>query len=114
VPHDEWLFRIEDMIVAAETILDFTKGKSFDDFTSSPMLLHAVLHDFAIIGEAAGHVPDEVTARYPDVPWDQMRAMRDVIVHEYGAVRTITIWETIESDLKPAIDRLRAIIEREG
>jgi uncharacterized protein with HEPN domain len=114
VQHDAWLIRIEDMLVAAEMILEFTQGKNIEDLRASPMMMHAVLHDFAIIGEAASHVPEDVAARHPEIAWRQMRAFRNIIVHEYGSVRTAIVWETVENDLRPLIESLRVILSNES
>ena len=54
-----------------------------------------------VIGEAARHVPPHVTGRYPDVPWDKMRALRNIVAREYFGVKLPIIWETIERRLPP-------------
>lgn len=113
MPHDDWLFRIEDMLAASASILEFAEGKSYEQFRASPILMKAILPDFAVLGEAAANVPPDVTTRHPQIPWRQMRAMRNVVVHEYGSVRTITIWETIQADLPSRPPKLRAILEAE-
>jgi len=47
-----------------------------------------------IIGEAARHVPDDVAAAHPELPWAEMRAMRNVLVHAYFDVTNETLWKT--------------------
>lgn len=37
-----------------------------------------------VIGEAAGHVPDDIQASAPEIPWRKMRAMRTA--HEYFGI----------------------------
>ncbi|MCZ6874632.1 MAG: DUF86 domain-containing protein, partial [bacterium] len=39
--------------------------------------IKAVQLDFIVIGEAASHIPDDVQAAHPEVPWHLMRAMRN-------------------------------------
>lgn len=102
MPHEDWLFRVEDMLVAIGQIEDFTRGKSFEDFQASPMTLNAVLYSFAVLGEAANAVPREAAAKHPSVEWREIRGMRNTIVHEYAGVRLETVWATIQRDL-PAL-----------
>ena len=52
-----------------------------------------------IIGEAASHIPDEVSKQYNDVPWDEMRGIRNILAHEYFAVDHEILWRTIKDDL---------------
>lgn len=114
MPPDDWLFRIEDMLVALDQILEFTRGKTLEEFRASPMLVNAVLYDFAILGEAAAHIPREVAEKYPEIEWRAIRGMRNTIVHEYSGVRLETVWETIQSDLVELRPKLQRIVANEG
>jgi uncharacterized protein with HEPN domain len=72
---------------------------SFSEFHADDRTIDAVLRNLEVIGEAARHVPPHVTNRYPDIPWDKMRALRNVVAHEYFGVKLSIIWETIERRL---------------
>jgi uncharacterized protein with HEPN domain len=78
----DWLFRIEDMLVAMRRIHEYKTGLSFSEFRSSPMRVEAVLYNFAVLGEAANHAARHARALHPDIEWDELRAMRNVVVHE--------------------------------
>ena len=49
-------------------------------FVADDLTLDAVSRCFGIIGEAATHIPKEVIAAHPEIPWAEMRAMRNVVV----------------------------------
>lgn len=66
------------------------------------------------MGEAARHVPPEVEARNPQVPWHQMGAMRNELVHGYFGVNLPIVWDAIHNDLPPLAPLLQAVLEREG
>jgi uncharacterized protein with HEPN domain len=53
--------------------------------------LDAVSRCFGIIGEAVVHVPEEVISAHPEIPWAEMRAMRNIVVHEYFGVTNETL-----------------------
>jgi uncharacterized protein with HEPN domain len=42
----------------------------------------AVIRNFEIIGEAAGHIPFEIQEKYPEVAWFEMRGMRNILAHD--------------------------------
>jgi uncharacterized protein with HEPN domain len=47
--------------------------------------------------------------QHPELPWAQMRAMRNVMIHEYFFVDLGTVWTTVKDDLpklKQQVDRL--------
>jgi uncharacterized protein with HEPN domain len=68
MPEREWRSRIEDMLRAIAAIQQYVAGKDELSLGGDPMMVDAVLFNFLIIGEAARSLPDDVTARYPDVP----------------------------------------------
>ena len=53
------------------------------------------------IGELAKHLPDEFCAKYNQVPWGQIKRMRDVIGHGYDTVENDIVWDTAKEDVKP-------------
>src|SRR5438132_10885843 len=65
---------------------------------------------FGVIGEAARHVPEDVVAANPDLPWPEMRAMRNVVVHEHFGVAQETLWKTAREDLPALVERLRRLL----
>ena len=64
-----------------------------------------------IIGEAAGHLPKDLTDRYSDIPWRRITAMRNRLSHEYFGVLLERVWEVIERDLPILKVNIRTMIE---
>ncbi len=62
----------------------------------------AVLHNLAVIGEAAKRVDAEFRAQYPDIPWRSMAGLRDVLIHQYDRVRLDLVWTAVMDSL-PAL-----------
>ena len=83
----DWRFRVEDMLVALDRIHGYTTDVTFEQFRASPMRVEAVLNNFAVLGEAANHAGRQAAAAHPEVEWSEIRAMRNVVVHEYAGVR---------------------------
>ena len=86
---------------------------SFGEFKADDRTIDAVLRNLEVIGEAAGHIPPEVIDRSREIPWDKMRALRNIVAHEYFGVKLPIVWETIErrlpllkADLKRLLDEV--------
>ncbi len=66
------------------------------------MVQDAVIRNIEIIGEAAGNIqkvaPDFI-ARHAELPWPQMRAMRNIVIHEYFFVDVNIVWTTVKNHL---------------
>ena len=42
---------------------------------------------------------DDFRARHPAIPWRQIKAMRNIVAHQYGSVDAATTWEIIKGDI---------------
>ena len=91
--------------------MEYTKGLDFATFEQDRRTLHAVVYCFIVIGEAERHIPTEIKLRYPEVPWDKMRGMRNFLVHEYPWLSPKIVWETAVHDLPPLLTQLCHILE---
>jgi hypothetical protein len=91
VPPREWRLRIEDILDAATRIARYVEGMDAAVFVNDDLTLDAVSRCFGIIGEAATHIPNDVIAAHPEIPWAEMRAMRNIVVHEYFGVTNETL-----------------------
>jgi uncharacterized protein with HEPN domain len=94
VPPRDWRVRIEDILAAIERAQRYTANVDLPSFVNDEKAIDAVCYCFGIIGEAARHVPEEIIGNTPDLPWAEMRGMRNVIVHEYFGVTRETLWKT--------------------
>lgn len=94
---------IRDAIAAIDAHVRGAPG--LDD----PVVHDAVLYQFVVIGEAVKNLAPETQACAPEVPWQDVAGLRDLIAHEYFRIEAKRISEIVESDLpalRDAIDRL--------
>jgi uncharacterized protein with HEPN domain len=108
-PKRRWQDRVSDIIDAVEEIERFVDGFDLSRFAGDARTIKAVLANFQIIGEAASHVPEQVQLAHPGIPWRQMRAMRNLIVHVYFAAEPAIVWQTVRQDLPGLASKLRAV-----
>ena len=111
MPHRDWRERLSDIQEAIEKIQRYTEGLSFHQFTKDSMLVDAVIRNLTIIGEATSHIPDEIQSKADDLPWSEMRGMRNIVVHEYFGVSLRVLWDTIQHDLPPLVESLKSFRE---
>jgi uncharacterized protein with HEPN domain len=113
MPDRDWRFRVQDILESMEKILSYTAGMTFEEFKRDDKTVDAVIRKFTVIGEAARHIPKQIEDRHPDLPWNEMRGMRHILVHEYFGVSLPTVWHTIQNDLPPLLPKLRAVLNVE-
>lgn len=96
---------------AAQQILDFTAGKTWEDYASDNLLRSAVERQFMIMGEALSklrQVDPATTERLRDLP--QIVAFRNILVHGYADVEDAIVWRTVASELTPFIDEINDLL----
>jgi len=102
--------RVEDILEAIANAQAYIAGMRYEDFTDDLKTIRAVAYEIGTIGEAAAQMPESVTQRWPSLPWDKMRAMRNIVFHEYFRVDTAILWQTVTSNFPPLVPLLRAML----
>lgn len=109
----DWRVRLEDILEAIHNLRAYSQNLTFEEFAADIKTVRASAYEVGIIGEATRHIPEEVRARYPQVPWEKMQAIRNVIVHEYFRVDVAILWQTVTQNLPPLEPSLQEILDQE-
>lgn len=86
MPSRDWKLRIRDILESVAAVESYVAGMTFEAFEGDQKTIDAIVRRFTVIGEAANHVPAQICLRNPHIPWEDMRAMRNFVVHEYFGV----------------------------
>lgn len=99
--------RLRHMLEAAQTAVEFARGRARDDFAADRMLLFAVVRALEIVGEAAGKVSEATRVVFPQIPWRAVVGMRNHLIHGYFDIDTEVVWRTVSDELPGLIVRLQ-------
>lgn len=110
MPSRDWQNRVRDVLAAIAEIREFTNETTFEEFQGDRKTIRAVLYNLAIIGEAVRSIPSDVEVSHPEIPWDDVRGMRNIVIHEYFQVNLSIIWQTVQEDLVSLEFSLRQLI----
>ena len=113
MPPRDWKMRLSDILEAAEKIDRYVTGMDLAAFCRDSKTVDAVVRNLEVIGEAASAVPEWVQEKFPEVPWFEMRGMRNVLAHEYFGVSLKITWQTTQDDLPEMVRKLKGILEHE-
>jgi uncharacterized protein with HEPN domain len=108
-PGRSWRFFLDDMIAFAGDVLRYVAGLDQAAFERNGLVFDAALRKMELIGEAARNVPEEIRVLAPKIPWRQIIAARNRIVHAYLGIDNDTIWSIIHDDLPELIEELQAL-----
>jgi uncharacterized protein with HEPN domain len=105
--------RLADILEAAEKIsLRVTKGRRAFDADEDVQIV--LVHLIQVIGEAASGLSDELISEHPEVPWRQIVATRNRVVHGYFEVDLDILWDVAVIDVPRLADQVRMIRGRLG
>lgn len=74
-------------------------GRDHELFRADQIYRNAAALCILQIGELTGKLTDDFKAQHPNIPWRQIKAMRNIVAHSYGTVDTDTTWEIITEDI---------------
>jgi len=111
---DDPLVRLRHMLDFARQAEQMIAGSSLDALRRNSTLNLAITRLVEIIGEAATHVPSHLRDRYPGIPWSQIVAMRNRLVHGYDVISEERLWDTLIDDIPELIPELERAIELES
>ncbi len=104
--------RLQHMFDASGEALSFAEGKTRTDLDEDRQLVLAIVKCVEIIGEAASQVSRKGRSEVPELPWQDMVAMRHRLVHAYYDVDLDVVWSTVRQDLPPLAKALREALRR--
>ncbi len=111
MPHqpEKYLF---DMLSSCEFLIDFTAGKTIDDYVNDRGFRSALERELQIIGEALiqlEKVAPDVAAQIPE--YQNIISFRHVLVHGYASLNPATVWNVVETKLENLAEKLKSLLE---
>lgn len=109
----EFIFFLEDIMLAMQRIREYTHTVHYSDFLHDFKTIDAVIRNFEIIGEATKNLPDHIKNKYPHIPWEEMYRLRNKISHEYFGIDYEILWNIVTEHLPENLKDMEAILEKE-
>ncbi len=98
-------WRLEEMLEDVALIFDYIRGLEYQEFSSDSMRMDATVRRLARLGESTKYLPNLVLLEHSSVPWEEMRSVRNFLVHDYFGISSHSLWLTVTVEL-PRLERL--------
>ena len=72
------------------------------EFTTSTLIQDGVLRNLQTLGQSVLKLSEPFKSSHPEVDWQSIVGLRNVLVHDYLGVSVTRVWEIVEQDL-PAL-----------
>ena len=100
--------RLADIIEAAEKIaVRAAKGRAAFDADEDTQIV--LVHLIQVIGEATAGLSDGFIEEHPEVPWRQIIATRNRVVHGYFEVDLDILWDVAVIDVPDLASQVQRI-----
>ena len=92
-----------------DKVLSYSSGCDFASFSQNSLIVDACVFNLSQLGELTTKLDKEFVLKYPDIPWNEMRGLRNKIVHDYEGVNLKLVWEIVSDDLPELKKQLEKI-----
>ena len=88
---------LDHILQSIELIEDCTKDITREEFLSTDFIRESVIRRIKIIGESVKNMPQDFKDKYPEIPWETIANVRDVL--EKGDFDLEAVWETVKDEI---------------
>lgn len=104
---------IQKIINYIDDVESYINNIEAKEFLDDKKTITACAFTVSQIGELVKELTEETINKYPQIPWNSMKGMRNRIVHDYENVDLSVLWATIKESLPELKDKLKDIILQE-
>jgi uncharacterized protein with HEPN domain len=112
--HHDDAVSLRQMLDHAQEASALIKQRSRADLDQNRVLSLALVQLCQILGEAASRVSGPRRQQHPDVPWPQIIALRNRLIHGYDTIDLDILWQILTGDLPPLIAALENIVAQKN
>lgn len=102
---------LSHIIKAINTIQEYLKGFSYNEFLKDVKTQDAVIRNLEIIGEASSKLEQNFIKKLPQIPWRDIKDFRNKLIHDYWELNLEVIWEAATKETPQLKKLLQPILK---
>jgi uncharacterized protein with HEPN domain len=101
-----------DIRQAAESLRQFTQGRTLSDYAADALLRSAVERQFEIIGEALRRLAKEDSATAGQIAeYQRIISFRNILIHGYAEVDDRIVWDVLQNKLPTLLEQVKSLLD---
>ncbi len=106
----DWSDCVADMLERCGKIAEFSVGLDFQTFSRREKDYDALLLNILLLGEAASQISEDIRKNWPAIPWREIVATRNALIHGYFAINDKILWDIVINEIPDLQSGLKNIL----
>jgi len=102
---------LENILYCIDLLKKYSEGLEEKEFYQDQAKQDLIVHRLEIIGEATRRLSNDIKEEYNDIPWQDMKDMRNILIHQYDNILLDTVWGTLNDKIPEVERKVKAILE---
>ncbi|GGJ75269.1 HepT-like ribonuclease domain-containing protein [Deinococcus aquiradiocola] len=102
-------WRVQDLLTLLDRLQTLTAPHTLQTYLHAQDTQDAAAMNLLRLGEGTKFIPQDLQDAHPDVPWDELRSVRNLIAHDYFGLDPHLVWHTLTRDLPALRPHLQAL-----
>ena len=98
------------ILIDLQFLMEHTEGKTYDEVESDPVLIDCIMFRLIQIAENSDKLTQSFKAEHQELPWREIKGMRNRIVHDYGFIDLTIIYDTVMRGIPEMYKLLKKIL----
>ncbi len=103
---------LRQIVEFADEIATLVAKRARKDLDINREFRRALERCVELIGEAATRLPENWRASHSAIPWRQIIAMRNVMIHGYDVVMADVLWDVAANDVPKLRSEIKLLLEK--
>ena len=92
-------YYVDKILADLKFVIDHTQGKTQQQIEGDDLLVDSIMFRVIQIAENSMKLDEEFQKKNSHIPWRAIRGMRNMIVHNYGAVDLAIVYDTVANSI---------------
>lgn len=92
-------YYVDKILADLKFVIDHTQGKKQKDIEADDLLVDSIMFRVIQIAENSMKLDEDFQKKNSHIPWRAIRGMRNMIVHNYGAVDLSIVYDTVSNSI---------------
>lgn len=102
-----------DIYQAGQQAVSYAEGLTRQELEADRMRVSAILYQVLIIGEATKRLSKDLRDGHPEIPWNNMAGMRDIVAHHYDEIDFDVLWNVLNNGISDMLRNIRPLLTNE-